>query len=100
LSLSFVVVAADSGWLITPLELHHQGPLGPGDSGVTFANWELTPANYHETIFQIPLVLRPMSKEGYERSPSRHRTQGGSLGKSGTQPSSIHAMRGCMVDSA
>jgi hypothetical protein len=62
-----VVVAVDSRWLLTSLELYYRELLGPDDAGVNYEDWQLTPANYLEKIFQIPLVLRPMSEDGYAR---------------------------------
>ena len=64
-----VVVAVDHRWLLTSLELHYQELLGTEEearSGLR-KEWELTPTNYLEKIFQIPLALQPMSPEGYQR---------------------------------
>ena len=65
-----VVVAVDHRWLTTCLELHYRDLLGQTDGKVNvdelLERWELTPSNYLEKIFQIPLVLKPMSKPGYE----------------------------------
>jgi hypothetical protein len=64
-----VVVAVDHRWLLTSLELHYRELLRPQDEArlELRGEWELTPTNYLEKIFQIPLALQPMSAAGYQR---------------------------------
>jgi hypothetical protein len=88
-----VVVGVDSRWLITSLNIHYQRLLHDDDRGgqafsIDTGQWEASPADYLDKIFQIPLALRPMSDGGYralvknlmpvcsdtegESSPARH----------------------------
>ena len=63
-----VVVAVEHRWLLACLELHYRKMLGDDDDAVKqMKDWELTPADYLEKIFQIPLTLRPMSSDGFGR---------------------------------
>ena len=63
-----VVVAVDPRWLLTSLKLHYRELLrADRDGDATLHEYEITPANYLEKIFQIPLRLRPMSEDGYRR---------------------------------
>ena len=64
------VIGVDSRWLITSLEIHYQHLLHGENGGVQEPRiqtneWEATPADYLEKIFQIPLSLRPMGDDGY-----------------------------------
>jgi hypothetical protein len=64
------VIGVDSRWLITSLEIHYQRLLQGEKGGVQeprleMNEWEATPADYLEKIFQIPLSLRPMGDDGY-----------------------------------
>lgn len=65
-----VVVGVDSRWLITSLKIHYQRLLHDDDRGgqgfrIDTGQWEASPADYLDKIFQIPLALRPMSDGGY-----------------------------------
>ena len=66
-----VVVGVDSRWLITSLKIHYQRLLHDEDhSGqeqfrAGTDEWEASPADYLDKIFQIPLSLRPISDDGY-----------------------------------
>lgn len=55
-----VVVAVDPRWLLHSLE-HEYTAFGTSDR----SHWRTTPHNYLEKIFQIPLTLRPMEREGF-----------------------------------
>jgi len=62
-----VVVAVDPRWLLRSLTVHYQelfdvaNPAGTGRDG----NWESTPMQYLEKIFQIPFTLPPVDQTGY-----------------------------------
>ncbi|HET7230828.1 MAG TPA: P-loop NTPase fold protein [Longimicrobium sp.] len=65
-----VVVGVDSRWLMLSLEDHYaalRGRTGEarenGKTGDT--EWNTTPQNYLEKIFQIPFTLRPMESAGF-----------------------------------
>ena len=65
-----VVVGVDPRWLLRSLEKHYTGLLTTTDGIMNpdvAADWQSTPMNYLEKIFQIPYTLRPMSKTGFER---------------------------------
>jgi hypothetical protein len=70
LKLFVVVVGVDPRWLAQSLKQHYLGQLGlrDGDDVDPEAeSWATTPQNYLEKIFQIPFVLRPMGKQGFQR---------------------------------
>ena len=65
-----VIVGVDSRWLIASLEIHYQRQLHGDEAGGQELDpeadeWDATPADYLDKIFQIPLSLRPMSDDGY-----------------------------------
>jgi hypothetical protein len=65
-----VVVGVDPRWLLRSLEKHYTGLLTTKDGVLNpdvAADWQSTPMNYLEKIFQIPYTLRPMGKTGFER---------------------------------
>ncbi len=69
-----VVVGVDPRWLLRSLEKHYSGlltaPDGSPDGYLTHpdmdADWDATPMNYLEKIFQIPFTLLPMDPNGYK----------------------------------
>jgi hypothetical protein len=68
LRLFVVVVGVDPRWLAQSLKRHYMGQLGleDGDEPDPDAeDWEATPQNYLEKIFQIPFALRPMGTRGF-----------------------------------
>ena len=82
LPLFVVVVGVDSRWLLKSLQRHYWAQLGWSDGqvvpqadgeqaagpaqGSTADQWETTPQNYLEKIFQIPFTIRPMDKVGFQ----------------------------------
>jgi len=63
-----VVVGVDPRWLLhslhrnfTPFQSEEEYPTSPLD------DWQTTPQNYLEKIFQIPFSLRPMAQGGYRQ---------------------------------
>jgi hypothetical protein len=64
-----VVVGVDPRWLLRSLEKHYSGLLTTTTSYLTHpdaeADWDATPMNYLEKIFQIPFTLLPMDPHGY-----------------------------------
>lgn len=63
-----VVVGVDPRWLLhslhqnfTPFQSEEEHSASPLD------DWQTTPQNYLEKIFQIPFSLRPMAQEGYHQ---------------------------------
>ncbi|MDO7848516.1 P-loop NTPase fold protein [Hymenobacter sp. M29] len=63
-----VVVGVDPRWLLhslhrnfTPFQSEEEHPASPLD------DWQTTPQNYLEKIFQIPFSLRPMAQGGYRQ---------------------------------
>ena len=65
-----VVVGVDPRWLLRSLEKHYTGLLTTNDGVLNpdvAADWQSTPMNYLEKIFQIPYTLKPMSKTGFEK---------------------------------
>jgi hypothetical protein len=83
LPLFVVVVGVDSRWLLTSLQRHYRAqlesrdgqPTPPDEAGRAPAplagpkdeEWESTPQNYLEKIFQIPFAIRPMDGTGFRR---------------------------------
>ncbi len=70
--LFIVVVGVDSRWLLHSLKQHSrafQSEVSERD-GIPDdeqTQWQSTPLNYLEKIFQIPFTLRPMQVTGFER---------------------------------
>jgi hypothetical protein len=65
-----VVVGVDSRWLLLSLQDHYAALRGrSGEQGggqvKTEPEWNTTPQNYLEKIFQIPFTLRPMASSGF-----------------------------------
>jgi hypothetical protein len=64
-----VVVGVDPRWLLHSLEQHSVALQAPNaaDGAQTGedSNWESTPLNYLEKIFQIPYTLLPISEAGF-----------------------------------
>lgn len=64
-----VVVGVDSRWLLLSLEDHYATLRGKStdghDAGRGESEWNTTPQNYLEKIFQIPFTLRPMEAAGF-----------------------------------
>lgn len=69
-----VVVGVDSRWLLLSLEDHYAALRGTsagarddgrGNGKKPEAEWNTTPQNYLEKIFQIPFSLRPMDSGGF-----------------------------------
>ncbi|MGH3568259.1 MAG: P-loop NTPase fold protein [Pseudonocardia sp.] len=67
LPLFVVIVAVDPRWLRRALEQHHAALFLAGDQG---EEWQASPADYLDKIFQIPYALRPIGERasGYIRS--------------------------------
>lgn len=67
LPLFVVIVAVDPRWLRRALEQHHAALFLAGDQG---EEWQVSPADYLDKIFQIPYALRPIGENasGYIRS--------------------------------
>jgi hypothetical protein len=71
LKLFVVVVGVDSRWLVRSLQRHYRAQLSgeePERPGVEDdrSEWQTTPQNYLEKIFQIAFSIRPMDRKGYE----------------------------------
>jgi hypothetical protein len=62
-----VVVGVDSRWLLTSLQRHYRHLLEAGEEPGRLQEWEATPSDYLEKIFQLPLALSPMTDAGYRR---------------------------------
>ncbi|HET7460463.1 MAG TPA: P-loop NTPase fold protein [Longimicrobium sp.] len=65
-----VVVGVDAGWLVLSLQDHYatlRGRAGESkEAGKPREDeWNTTPQNYLEKIFQIPFTLRPMGSAGF-----------------------------------
>ena len=65
-----VVVGVDSRWLLLSLQDHYaalRGRSGEGweERNTAESEWNTTPQNYLEKIFQIPFTLRPMESTGF-----------------------------------
>lgn len=63
-----VVVGVDSRWLLQSLRHHYSSQLGEPEVDGIQANepeWNTTPMNYLEKIFQIPYSLAPMKSGGF-----------------------------------
>lgn len=61
-----VVVGVDSRWLLLSLKDHYAALRGRrGGSDESEPEWNTTPQNYLEKIFQIPFTLRPMASGGF-----------------------------------
>ena len=63
LPLFVVVVAVDPRWLRRALEQHHAALFLAGDRG---EEWQASPADYLDKIFQIPYALRPIGERACE----------------------------------
>ena len=70
-----VIVAVDPRWLVHSLRVESrafEGARGRNRSGEDFtdteaeAEWQATPLNYLEKIFQVPFAIKPMGKRGFE----------------------------------
>ena len=59
-----VVVAVDSRWLVTSLEVHFERLLGRGEGGPANAGAALA-TDYLEKIFQLPIGLPPLDDRAY-----------------------------------
>jgi len=65
-----VVVGVDSRWLLLSLEDHYAALRGTAaeareNGRKPESEWNTTPQNYLEKIFQIPFTLRPMEAKGF-----------------------------------
>lgn len=58
-----VVVAVDPRWLRQALEQHHATLFLAGDRG---EEWQTSPTDYLDKIFQIPYALRPIGERAGE----------------------------------
>jgi len=70
--LFIVVVGVDSRWLLHSLKQHSrafqsEASEHDGIPDEDYNQWQSTPLNYLEKIFQIPYTLRPMQASGFER---------------------------------
>jgi hypothetical protein len=59
------VVAVDPRWLLRSLSTHYVGQLGEQTAGSLV--WAATPQSFLEKIFQIPIMLQPMTSGGYRQ---------------------------------
>ena len=62
-----VIVGVDSRWLFRSLEIKFKALFSDYRSSVFEEEWLATPQNYLEKIFQLSLMLPPMTREGYDR---------------------------------
>jgi hypothetical protein len=70
--LFIVVVGVDSRWLLHSLKqnsraFQSEASEHDGIPDEDYDQWQSTPLNYLEKIFQIPYTLRPMQASGFER---------------------------------
>ena len=63
LPLFVVVVAVDPRWLRRALRHHHAGLFDPGDDN---GEWQASPTDYLDKIFQIPFALRPIGEHAQD----------------------------------
>ena len=67
-----VVVGVDPRWMLHSLRQHLRALQDVADGGNDLSDgerigWESTPLNYLEKIFQIPYVVLPMQKKGFQQ---------------------------------
>jgi hypothetical protein len=73
-----VVVGVDPRWLLRSLKLQtlasREEAMEKSESREEERQWESTPMNYLEKIFQIPFTLRPINKSGFGKLVDEYAT--------------------------